>query len=96
MYQSPEYGMVVYARVHRVLSMSEYTSVPEYVSMSINAPQYSWKRLNKLFWLCHQSFQSTSSSHIFDSFEYASVIKYDRVLNMLRSNYNSIIIVTNV
>ena len=41
MYQSPEYGMVVYARVHRVLSMSEYTSVPEYVSMSINAPQYS-------------------------------------------------------
>ena len=43
MYQSPEYGMVVYARVHRVLSMSEYTSLPEYeyVSISINAPQYS-------------------------------------------------------
>ena len=45
------------------LSMSEYW--PDHGWILLNAPEYIWKSLNKLFWLCQVS-QYTSSSWIFD------------------------------
>ena len=42
-------------------------SVVEYASISLNLPKYSWKCLNKLFWLC-QGFECAWLSYMFYRF----------------------------
>ena len=68
------------------LNMSEHGWV------LLNVPEYSWKCLNKLLWLCNGSLcLCFIILNIWQSFEYASGSKYARVLNMTQfwicSNY---------
>ena len=68
---------------HRVLNMSEYGSIclnnawiclhiSQYAWTWLNITKCLWISLNKLFWLCRA----------WQGFEYASGIKYTKVLNM--------------
>ena len=50
-------------------------SVAEYASISLNMPKYSWKRLNKLFWLCQ------SSEYACSSYMFGRLLKMPPVLN---------------
>ena len=51
-------------------------SVAEYASVSLNIPEYPWKCLSKLFWLCQVS-ECTWSSYMFDP-----LLKMLRVLHV--------------
>ena len=52
-------------------------NVAEYWSIPLNIPKYSWKCLNKLFWLCQRSeYDYVWSSDMFNMF-----LKMPRVLN---------------
>ena len=67
-------------------------SMPEHGWILLNVPKYVWKCLNKLLWFS-TCLIITCISH---GFEYVSVIKYAKVLNMLRYSYNNIITITSV
>ena len=55
-------------------------NVAEYWSIPLNIPKYSWKCLNKLFWLCQRSeYEYVWSSDMFNMF-----LKMPRVLNKPR------------
>ena len=50
----------------------------QYASISLNIPKYSWKCLNKMFWLCQ------SSGYAWSSYTFNRLLKMYQVLNKLR------------
>ena len=60
--------------------------------MSLNMPENAWINYARVL----SVFSDLIILDIWQGFEYASGIKYARVLNMLRYSYSNIIIVTNV
>ena len=67
------------------LSSLTHEVVAEFPSISLNIPKYSWKRLNKQFWLYQGSKYSWSSYMLLaQDFEDASGSKWSRVPNMAR------------
>ena len=62
-------------------------SLAEYASVSLNIPKYSWKYLNKLFWLCLSS-ECARSSYVWQAFEDASDSKCTKVLKIACKGYS--------
>ena len=97
-----------YTKFWICLNMAQYASVipnmSQYALMSINLLEHGWILLNvpESAWKCLNKLTMPKFSiwliilNIWQGFEYASCIKYARVLNTPQCSYNNIIIVTNV
>ena len=83
--------------LYRVVNMSQYAWIclnilnkPDHYWIWLNVPEYAWKCLSKLF---SDNVRFSIILHIWQGFEYATSIKYIRVMPWY--SYNNIIIIVN-